>query len=319
MFRITLFSLFFSTLLHAQTEDTPIIDQTLNGIKNSDAVIIDRVQAMIKEKKLLSHDEVVKQLQDPQPEAVSLVPAQEKALDTEEIGQRGRQANLRVGYCYLCTKCDHWHLNLAGGYAIAKDVVVTCDHVVNTNSEIREGYLIVVDAEQKVYAAKSLMAHSKVMDVAILRINEANFSPLPLNDQVKQGALAYCYSSPMGQVGYFSDGIVNRFFWEKGYAGGDKKDLLVSRFLRVNFSTDWAPGSSGSAVLDEAGNAIGHVSQISSLGKGKGEPAFVTLHTGIPAFSVKQLVAAMADPEAMKKLKQAEQKKTNAAPKKKAA
>ena len=29
-------------------------------------------------------------------------------------------------------------------------------------------------------------------------------------------------------------------------------------------STDWAPGSSGSAVLDDCGNAIGHVVNISS-------------------------------------------------------
>ena len=33
--------------------------------------------------------------------------------------------------------------------------------------------------------------------------------------------------------------------------------------LRVNVSTDWAPGSSGSAVLDQCGNVIGHVSTIS--------------------------------------------------------
>jgi hypothetical protein len=31
-------------------------------------------------------------------------------------------------------------------------------------------------------------------------------------------------------------------------------------FLQV--SADWAPGSSGSAVLDQCGNAIGHVSEV---------------------------------------------------------
>jgi hypothetical protein len=30
-------------------------------------------------------------------------------------------------------------------------------------------------------------------------------------------------------------------------------------------ATDWAPGSSGSAVLDECGNAIGHVSTIATF------------------------------------------------------
>ena len=34
--------------------------------------------------------------------------------------------------------------------------------------------------------------------------------------------------------------------------------------MRLNVSTDWAPGSSGSAVLDEYGNVIGHVSTIAT-------------------------------------------------------
>ena len=34
---------------------------------------------------------------------------------------------------------------------------------------------------------------------------------------------------------------------------------------------DWAPGSSGAAILDACGNCIGHVSTISTLGD-EGEP-----------------------------------------------
>ena len=30
-------------------------------------------------------------------------------------------------------------------------------------------------------------------------------------------------------------------------------------------STDWAPGSSGAAILDAFGNAVGHVSEIESI------------------------------------------------------
>lgn len=324
MMRLVIVTFLLSFALHAQTVDTPIVDQTPEGIKKSDAQIIDRVREMAEAKQLLSHDEVLKQLAAPKPAAIDLTKPTTQARSPEEISEIGRKGNLRVGYCFLCTKCDHWHLNMAGGYAIAKDVVVTCDHVVDTESEIREGYLIVVDADNHVHAVTSVMARSKVMDAAILHIKEGNFTPLALNDQVKQGALAYCYSSPMGQTGYFSDGIVNRFFWDREYRGGDKQELLASRYLRVNFSTDWAPGSSGSAVLDASGHVIGHVSQISSLGKGKGAPAFVTLHTGIPAFSVKRLVTAMSNEEELKALLKAEQKKTtpsktNAAPKKKAA
>ena len=65
----------------------------------------------------------------------------------------------------------------------------------------------------------------------------------------------------------------------------------------MNFSTDWAPGSSGSAVVDQCGNVLGHVSQISGLSKDRNTSAFVTLHTGIPALGVLMLAQACQNPE----------------------
>lgn len=326
----SLASLLLSSFSFAQTQDTPIVDQTMQGLKKADEVIIESAKKLIEAKKLLSHDDVIKQLAAPKYAPLTLPEAKKDKLSTEEVAQLGRKSNLRVGYCFLCTKCDHWHLNLAGGYAIAADVVATCNHVVDTSNEIREGYLIVVDADDQVHAVNAVMAHSKVMDTALLRVEGANLTPLSLNDEVQQGATAYCYSSPLGQQDYFSDGIVNRFFWDRGYSGGDKNDFLVSRHLRVNFSTDWAPGSSGSAVLDQSGNVIGHVSVIAPMGEAKGKSAFITLHTGVPAYSVKQLVNAMANPESIKAVLDAEAKlpaeakkpaptKGKAAPAKKAA
>ena len=70
---------------------------------------------------------------------------------------------------------------------------------------------------------------------------------------------------------------------------------------RINVSTDWAPGSSGAAILDGAGNVIGHVATIRALfGKapthsaddqpgatGTGSPAMaMNIHEAIPAKSV---------------------------------
>jgi hypothetical protein len=76
--------------------------------------------------------------------------------------------------------------------------------------------------------------------------------------------------------------------------------------LRVNVSTAWAPGSSGSPVFDRAGNVIGHVSQIATLGGGpsaasptadgdkkksetKVKPSLITLHEAIPARPMQRL------------------------------
>ena len=67
----------------------------------------------------------------------------------------------------------------------------------------------------------------------------------------------------------------------------------------MNVSTDWAPGSSGAAVLDEFGNAIGHVSEISAHGEAE-RPAvkdskrngetLIVFHNAVRAAAVMELV-----------------------------
>lgn len=52
-------------------------------------------------------------------------------LNSRAIWELARQSHIRVGWYYLCTSCEDWHLNLAGGYALTEDgVVATCHHVV---------------------------------------------------------------------------------------------------------------------------------------------------------------------------------------------
>jgi hypothetical protein len=79
--------------------------------------------------------------------------------------------------------------------------------------------------------------------------------------------------------------------------------------LRVNVSTDWAPGSSGAAVVDECGNVIGHVATIAPLAEGGNNrnnakkpndrfdgATLITLHEAIPAAAIKALVDQMNAP-----------------------
>ncbi len=299
-------ALFISQPVWSQGDGTPIVDQTPEGIKKANAALIAKIKPLIDAKKPLSRDEVKKRLLEPEPQSIALLPVKQKPLSREEVATVARASNLRVGYCYLCEKCNDWHLNLAGGYPVAPDVVATCDHVIDSSTRMREGYLVVIDQEGNAYAVTSVIARSTTMDAALIRVDGANFKPLALNGAPGQGASAYCYSSPLGQLGYFSEGIVNRFFWNRTYNGGDKGTLDVARHLRVNFSTDWAPGSSGSAVLDQAGNVIGHVSQIAGLSGGRDKQAMITLHTGIPAHSVKMLAEAAGDAGEIKKLAELE-------------
>lgn len=294
---------------YAQSDAREIVDQTTLGIELADQAIIRQVRDRASNHELLSWHEVKTPAT---PDAAAAPPVASKSpalpatkttpLEPEELAKIARQAHLRVGYCYLCPHCENWHLNLAGGYAIASNAVVTCDHVVHPDQEMQEGYLIAVNQAGELLPVRRVLAHSSSMDVAILHVESPTLVPLALNPTVQQGAEAYCFSDPMGQLGYFSHGHVNRFFWSERFHGGDHRELMTARHMRLNVSTDWAPGSSGAAVLDRCGNAIGHVAEIANLIGEEKNTSFLTLHTAVPARLVAQLCNAIAQPEKLQQL-----------------
>ena len=192
---------------------------------------------------------------------LALPEASTTKLSARDICVAARRSHLRVGWAYLCTKCSKWHLNVAGGYALTTGgAVATCFHVVEPGRELREGCLVAVDETSTVLPVTEVLASNRDSDACIVRIAGAALTPLPLNTNVYPGDTVYCYSDPVGHRDYFSAGIVNRFY----QLSGTQPASAVGP-TRINVSTDWAPGSSGSAVLDDCGNAIGHVAKISAV------------------------------------------------------
>ena len=213
---------------------------------------------------LLSSEKVAAQLTAPAGGKIDLVEEQNRPLTGRDLAKRARAAYTRIGWYYRCTKCDKWHLDFSGGYAIAQDALVTCHHCLSPRPDMREAFLIALNRQNEVIPITEIIAASAQMDCVILRVKGGGLSPLALREDVAPGDRVSCFSEPLGQQGYFSNGIINRFYWKPGRSMKDGS-LEQLESLRVNVSTDWAPGSSGAAVLDEYGNAIGHVSQIAPL------------------------------------------------------
>lgn len=233
-------------------------------------------------------------LLSPTPETFSLPPCRTTPLRPAEVWEAAQRSRLWIGWHFLCHKCDHWHVNLAGGYPLTADgIVATCHHVVEPGSEIRDGRLVAVDGDGGVWPVTAVVAASREMDACLVRLGGWQGHPLPLNDQVRPGDPAFLLSSPLGISGYFTSGLVNRFFWSPKL-GTTMPAADDFTHLRMNVSTDWAPGSSGAPVLDTCGNAIGHVATISHLGDAKNSAgngvAHLTLHEGVPARSLLSLV-----------------------------
>ena len=257
---------------------------------NRDAAVMENLARLRDSGRGMDTAAVKAGLAQPTPAPVTLPPCRTTPLRPAEVWKSAQQSRLWIGWHYLCHKCDHWHANLAGGYPLTSDgVVATCHHVADPGPDIREGRLVAVDADGQAWPVTAVLAANRDMDACLLRVEGLKSPALPLNDQIQPGDPAYLLSSPLGVSGYFSSGMVNRFFWSPKLpsTGAAPEDPA---FLRINVSTDWAPGSSGSPVLDACGNAICHVATISHLGEGKSaagkDVAHLTLHEGIPARSL---------------------------------
>lgn len=256
--------------------------------------IVTKALALIEAGKLLTADAFAEQLTNPQHGTVALTPAKTKPLPGREIARQAAASYLRAGWIFQCTKCGRWHTNFAGGYAIANDAVATAHHVMQPPETMKPGagHPIFVRGENEVLPVTSVIAADGAMDAIVLRVGVSDLQPLPLASDLEIGDPVWCLSDPRGERGYFSNGIVNR--WVAKAANDPRR-------LRLNVSTDWAPGSSGSAVLDQFGNAVGHVGSIRALyskpnahaedGKaGTAAAQAMNLHEAIPARSLRTLL-----------------------------
>jgi Trypsin-like peptidase domain len=280
-----------SAWLHAQAPEVPIIQEGHGPAPE----ILEAANTLREAGGLLHMDKVKEQLARASCE-LTLAPASDKKLSGRDLWSRARGAHIRIGYLYLCKHCDKWHLNVAGGYALTADgAVATCYHVAEPK-DMREGYLIAVTDAGVALPVTEVLAASKFTDTCIVRVKlDAPVEPLSLNPLAHPGDDAWCYSDPLGHPGFFSKGIVNRFY-EHTHGKGSK-----DRFpKRMNVSTEWAPGSSGAAVIDECGNAIGHVSEISAHGEKNGQTTgknasgetLIVFHNAVRAADVLALIKA---------------------------
>jgi hypothetical protein len=252
-------------------------------------VIVGNAQSLWEKNQLPSPRQLRDWMQQPTSVPLQLPPPSSTPLSVREIAKRATASHVRIGWVFQCNRCANWHANLAGGYAISPDTVATARHILTPPDKMKgdAGYPVAVRGESEVLVISGVWAADTAADTALLRLRTSDLTPLPLNPEVEVGDTVFCLSDPTGEFGYFSTGIVNRFATNPGA----KSPNTLSK--RLNVSTDWAPGSSGSAVLDACGNAVGHVGSITSIQsqpKGNNAPShYMTLHWAIPASHVLHL------------------------------
>ena len=188
----TIHTLLFLTLLclpsaaSAQAAGVKIIEQSPAGLTQENDQVAEKVAELAAQKRLLDQQTILGQIKQPVPQKLDLPAPSQKALSPADIAAKARASVVRVGWTFLCDKCNHWHLELGGGYPITADgAIATCAHVLKT-PKMKDGSLIVVDSDNNVYPVTSIIAHDTTMDAAIVKIDHS-LVPFPwFRDRVGQ-------------------------------------------------------------------------------------------------------------------------------------
>ena len=204
--------------------------------------------------------------------SVKLAPLSRQKLAAPDLCDRLRQSTLAVGSFYKCPDCSEWHFNSSAGFVVGEGgIICTCCHVVQAEDEgVKESYLIAADGAGRVFPIQSVLAADAESDTCFVKINAPGLKPLPLRTGARAGERVYCLSHPGGYYFMFTQGMVarlnrkrNEVLDEHGHTNG----LLTRPILFLNVTAEFAPGSSGAPIVDEAGNVVAQVASIADAGE----------------------------------------------------
>ena len=224
---------------------------------------------------------------------VNLLKPAKKNLTGNALYEKVKLATVITGCAYKCPRCSNTHLSESSGYIIdPKGIVITNYHVMAQYAFMKDGNkpegFFVRLADGRTYAVKSILAASKINDLAVLQLetNGATLPALALGGPAKVGASIYVLGHPKGMHYYLSQGIVNNHYLEEAGLEGKK-------FFRemMSVSADYATGSSGGPVLDVRGNVVGTVSNTKMLLHSEmNQSVQMVLKNTVPVASLQMLI-----------------------------
>jgi S1-C subfamily serine protease len=192
-----------------------------------------------------------------------------------------------VGTVYKCGKCDKWHPGgIASAWALTTDgVMVSNYHVFEKATGAAMG---VCDREGKTYPVLEILAADKAADIAIFRVKADDLAPLALGSPAEIGSGVRVISHPDRRFFMQTSGEVSRYHQQPA-----RKNQPATVWM--NITADYAKGSSGGPVIDDAGKVVGMVSSTQSIyyesnnGQPKGALQMVVKNC-VPAAAIRALL-----------------------------
>ena len=216
--------------------------------------------------------------------AIKLPTAKTEKLDSlyaDRVGSVGIITSV-----YKCNHCPNWHSSGA-----ATCWVLTEDGVMVTNYHVfmgkkHDGFGVLMQ-DGRVAAVTEILAANKEQDIAIFKVTGAEYKPLPLGDTPKVGGDVHIIAHPDSRFFTYTSGKVSRY-----YADRNKRKAYW-----MGVTAEYARGSSGGPVMDDAGNVIGMVASTNSIyypsrkpAKGKRGPFQMVIRNCVPVDAIRNMI-----------------------------
>ena len=220
--------------------------------------------------------------------SIDIPQAKTQSLNTAALYEQCAPSTLIVGNVYNCGKCNKWHNSMASGYAIAPDVIATNYHVLDNTKASAMG---IMTANGDVYPIIEVLASNKADDVALARVKipegKPGLSPASIAQHTPVGSRIGVISHPTGRFYTYTEGMVSRYF--------NIQFNKQQKAVRMAITADYAKGSSGGPVFDEAGNICGMVSSTNSIyytrdKKGIDQNLQMVIKNCVPSASILKLI-----------------------------
>ena len=164
-----------------------------------------------------------------------------------------------LGSVYDCGKCDQWHSSgNATAWCLTEDGVMVSNHHVFQSG--RGDAWGVCGVDGKVFRVTEILASDPDADVAIFRVEvgEEKLVPLAIADDAAVGDKIRILSHPDGRCFFLTTGEVAR------YMRVPPRDEVAERTW-MSVTADYAKGSSGGPVVNDAGEVVGIVANTQTI------------------------------------------------------
>jgi thiol-disulfide isomerase/thioredoxin len=204
--------------------------------------------------------------QTPSKDPVKFAALATEPVEPTELYNRLRAGTVAIGAFYRCHDCGNWHLNLATGFAVAENgIVSTSSHVLaHDEDEMKDAFAIAVDSAGRVFPVEALLANDAESDTCLVRVAGADLRALPVRTGALPGERIICLSHPNGHYFMLTQGIVARVSRSSTIQENENTDAHPKSraTLTLEVTTEYSPGSSGGPIADEKGNVVAQVNVI---------------------------------------------------------